>query len=102
MNINHSNLVARVAICWNLNGFNDVNCDELISFIRDRHTKETRQRSNNHLVPEKTRLDIRKYFFTNRVVEMWNDLPCEVREASSIKNFKNRYDEYLKMYDVNV
>ena len=41
-----------------LNGFNDVECGELFSFVKDRHNKETRSRSENRLVPEKTRLDI--------------------------------------------
>ena len=41
-------------------------------------------------------LDIRKYCFTNRVVETWNLLPSEVVESDSINTFKNRIDRHWR------
>ena len=40
--------------------------------------------------------DVKKYSFPNRAIDKWNKLPAEVIEASSIGNFKKRYDEQKK------
>ena len=39
--------------------------------------------------------DFRKYFFSHRVIEVWNRLPEHVISSNSVNMFKNRYDNYV-------
>ena len=42
------------------------------------------------------RLNTRANFFTQRVINNWNNLPNEVVSANSIGSFKSKLDDYWK------
>ena len=41
------------------------------------------------------RLDVRKFSFSQRTINVWNKLSTECVHASSVKMFKNKIDKYL-------
>ena len=47
------------------------------------------------LVKEQCRLDMRKYSFSQRVINEWNKLPNDCVNASSVNMFKNRIDRCM-------
>ena len=44
----------------------------------------------------RSRLDVRKHFFTQRVVNLWNALPVNLVSAPTVNAFKNRLDKLWK------
>ena len=57
----------------------------------------TRTRGHHDKLYKKTfRLDIRKFSFSQRVVDQWNKLPDWVVSANSINQFKSRLNNHWK------
>ena len=50
------------------------------------------------LIKQRSSLDVRKYFFSQRIVNVWNNLPKGVVDADSVNSFKNRLDDFDKYY----
>ena len=44
---------------------------------------------------KQSRLDVRKFSFSQRTINVWNTLSEECVHASSVNMFKNRIDKYL-------
>ena len=46
------------------------------------------------------RTNIRKFFFSNRITNQWNNLPVELKFAPNINTFKNLLDDLPKLREV--
>ena len=49
---------------------------------------------------DRPNFDIRKHFFSQRVVNTWNKLPQHVVDAPSVNSVKNRLDKHWEDMDV--
>ena len=46
------------------------------------------------IVTNSFRLEVRKNFFSNRVVDAWNDFPQYMVDAETVNSFKARLDKF--------
>ena len=74
-----------------LNGYENIDSN---IFIKIKELKITR-RYNCTLVKKPIGLDVRKYSFPQRTINVWNKLSTDCVHASSVNVFKNRIDKYL-------
>ena len=65
-------------------------------FFTNKTVDKTRN-SDGKLFLNRSITNIRKQFFTNRAVPLWNDLPPKIKSAPNINQFKNLLDDNPKM-----
>jgi hypothetical protein len=75
-------------------GLEDIDPNQLFVLKKDSKTR------GHSLKIEKprARLDVRKYFFSHRVINDWNKLPSIAIESNTLNEFKGHVDKYLSKY----
>ena len=78
-----------------LKGFTRVNHEIWFSIMSRAEGAQTRLSSDPLVLNSQlARLDLRKNFYSVRVPQIWNSLPLSVRQATSVNQFKNAYDNH--------
>ena len=73
-----------------LKGYCDVEPSTWFKTV-DRNRQSTRSNSYPlNLEKRRFRLEVRKNFFSTRVIDDWNKLSVDIKESNSVKEFKNR------------
>ena len=58
------------------------------------------ERSQLEIQKNRTKYDLCKYFFANRIVNIWNSLPSYVVSAETVNCFKTRLDRFWLNQDI--
>ena len=74
-----------------MNGYENIDSNILLE-IKD--SKITRGH-NFTMMKKQSRLDVRKFSFSQRTINVWNKLSAEYVHAISVNMFKNRIYNYL-------
>ena len=49
---------------------------------------------------DRAKYDLRKFYFTNRVVNAWDSLPDHVLLSETVNTFKSRLDKFWQHQDI--
>jgi hypothetical protein len=74
-----------------LTGKDKVDAERLLT-LANSHGRNTRAAADARCLRQNPgRLEVRRNFFTQRVVAPWNDVPSEIKHVSSVQAFKSTY-----------
>ena len=77
-------------------GIDDVDVKNWFELVGNNPERETRLSSCPvNIVKKRSNLDLRKYFFSQRVINNWNSLPIEVKTSNTLYRFKKLYDKHV-------
>ena len=68
--------------------------DNISNIILTPHVGVATRGNKYKLCQSSVKYDLKKHFFTNRVVSLWNSLPDEFVDSNTINCFKGRLDKF--------
>jgi hypothetical protein len=75
-------------------GIYDTKCSLYLDFYQQNDNHPATRDHRYKIAQQGCRYDMRKHFFINRSVPIWNSLPDSVVSAETINTFKNRLDKF--------
>ena len=81
-------------------GLYDKEVGNIFVMYRDVVIREGLRGHNKKIYKFKSTSRIRRSFFTQRVVDLWNNLPSKVVNAPSVKSFERRLDNHWRRQEI--
>ena len=79
-------------------GFDKVDSSK---FFRFRNLTWPNRCHSMQIVKQQFRTDVRKHFFSQRIINFWNRLPASVVDSKSITSFKSNLDRYFEEVEIH-
>lgn len=80
-----------------LKGITNVNKRSWFSTVSETNNRVTRQSSYHlNLNRKNAKTEVRANFFSVRVPDLWNNLPVDIKKATSVRAFKKEIDNHFK------
>ena len=81
-----------------VHGINKLDKHTFFEFVAETSERTTRLGQDPlNLKAKRFNTDVRKNFWSVRVVKPWNDLPSDIKHASSLGAFKSLYDNHVEL-----
>ena len=87
-----------IAVYKIINGITDINMNQLFTINTNSRTRGHQFKLN---VPGCAKTDIRRNFFSQRVIVPWNQLPEKIINSPTAEIFKREYDHYMLKGKIN-
>ena len=79
-----------------IRGFDDVESDTWFDLVGQDPTRITRHTQDPlNICRKNPRTEIRRNFFSNRVIDTWNNIPSEIKNSRSVAVFKTYVEKKL-------
>ena len=83
-----------ISTFFNIAGAHHNHATRLAGTVVPEGQPSNQQISGLNLLVSKSTSDTRRFFFSQRVVSHWNALPNYIKHATSVNDFKNKFDSY--------
>jgi len=84
-----------------ISGKYDINCSVKLQLYSCRGSLSGVETRGNlyKLMPDSSEYELRRHYFTHRIVSVWNSLSDSVVSAESVNSFKSRLDKCWSIHD---
>ena len=79
-----------------VHGIDKIHSSLLFTLVGEQNLRLTRNTAySKNMVEQRSRTDIRKHFFCNRIVSLWNSLPSDLKDSRNLNVFKTALEKLI-------